>query len=76
MLVADVVGYSRLMEADEAGTFETLTERRRRVLDPVLRAHGGRIVELMGESVLVEFASAIKAVEAALELPRKMKEAN
>ncbi|MBY5854272.1 adenylate/guanylate cyclase domain-containing protein [Rhizobium ruizarguesonis] len=76
ILVADVVGYSRMMEADEAGTFETLKERRRRVLDPVLRAHGGRIVKLMGDGVLVEFASAIGAVEAALELQRKMTEAN
>ncbi|MGO7202735.1 adenylate/guanylate cyclase domain-containing protein, partial [Rhizobium ruizarguesonis] len=76
ILVADVVGYSRMMEADEAGTFEALKERRRHVLDPVVRAHEGRIVKLMGDGVLVEFASAIRAVEAALELQRKMTEAN
>lgn len=76
ILVADVVGYSRMMEADEAGTFETLKERRRHVLDPVIRTHGGRIVKLMGDGVLVEFASAINAVEAAIELQGKMAEAN
>ncbi|WP_165410331.1 adenylate/guanylate cyclase domain-containing protein [Rhizobium ruizarguesonis] len=76
ILVADVVGYSRMMEADEAGTFETLKERRRHVLDPVVRAHGGRIVKLMGDGVLVEFTSAINAVEAAVELQWKMAEAN
>ena len=76
ILVADLVGYSRMMEADEAGTFETLKERRRHVLDPVVRAHGGRIVKLMGDGVLIEFASAINAVEAAVELQRKMAEAN
>lgn len=76
ILVADVVGYSRMMEADEAGTYETLKQRRNHVLDPVVKAHGGRIVKLMGDGVLVEFASAVDAAEAAIELQRKMKEAN
>jgi len=76
VLVADVVGYSRMMEADEAGTFEMLKERRRHVLDPVVRANRGRVVKLMGDGVLVEFGSAIDAVEAALELQQKMAEAN
>jgi len=76
ILVADVVGYSRMMEADEAGTYKTLKQRRSQVLDPLVKAHGGRIVKLMGDGVLVEFASAVEAVEAAIELQRKMKEAN
>jgi class 3 adenylate cyclase len=76
ILVADVVGYSLMMEADETGTFEILKERRRQVLDPVVHAHGGRVVKLMGDGMLVEFASAINAVEAALELQRKMALAN
>ncbi|MFL5014477.1 adenylate/guanylate cyclase domain-containing protein [Rhizobium sp.] len=76
ILVADVVGYSRMMENDEAGTFETLMARRRNVLEPALRTHGGRIVKSMGDGMLVEFGSAIDAVEAALELQRKMAEAN
>ncbi|TAV74746.1 adenylate/guanylate cyclase domain-containing protein [Rhizobium leguminosarum] len=76
ILVADVVGYSRMMEADEVGTFEALKERRRHVLEPVVRDHGGRIVKLMGDGVLLEFPSAINAVEAALQLQLKMTEAN
>lgn len=76
ILVADVVGYSRMMEANEVGTFEALKERRRHVLEPVVRAHGGRIVKLMGDGVLLEFPSAINAVEAALQLQLKMTEAN
>ena len=74
--VADVVGYSRLMEADEAGTLAALKQRRTGILDPVVRAHGGRIVKLMGDGVLIEFASAVNAVKAALELQNKFAEAN
>ena len=74
--VADVVGYSRLMEIDEAGTLATLKERRKAILDPVLRVHDGRVVKTMGDGVLMEFASAVNAVAAALELQEKMAEAN
>ena len=74
--VADVVGYARLMEADEAGTLAALKQRRTGILDPVVRAHGGRIVKLMGDGVLIEFASAVNAVKAALELQAKFAEAN
>ena len=56
IMVADVVGYSRMMEADEAGTLAALKERRKGVLEPVVKAHGGRIVKVMGDGVLVEFA--------------------
>ena len=76
IMVADVVGYSRLMEADEAGTLEALKERRRGILEPVVRAHGGRIVKLMGDGVLVEFASAVNAVQGAVELQKQMAAAN
>lgn len=76
ILVADIVGYSRLMEADEAGTLDAVKQRRRSVLEPVVRLHGGRIVKFMGDGVLIEFASAVNAVEGALELQRKMAEAN
>ncbi len=72
ILVADVVGYSRLMEADEAGTLAALQQRRTSVLDPVVRAHSGRIVKVMGDGVLIEFASAVNAVAAALALQRGM----
>ena len=53
VLVADVVGYSRLMGADETGTLAVLRERRALILDPVVKAHSGRIVKLMGDGVLV-----------------------
>ena len=76
VLMADVVGYSRLMEADEAGTLAALKQRRAEILQPVVRDHGGRIVKVMGDGVLIEFASAVNAVAAALELQRRMAEAN
>ncbi len=74
--VADVVGYSRMMEADKAGTLALLKDRRTAILEPVVRAHGGRVVKLMGDGVLLEFASAVNAVKAALELQGKFAEAN
>jgi TolB-like protein len=76
IVVADVVGYSRLMAADEAGTLAALKERRQAILAPTVRAHGGRVVKLMGDGVLIEFASAVNAVEAALALQQKFAEAN
>ena len=76
IMVADVVGYSRLMESDEAGTLAALKERRRAILEPVVKAHGGRIAKVMGDGVLVEFSSAVNAVKGAIELQRKMAEVN
>jgi adenylate cyclase len=74
--VADVVGYSRLMENDQSGTLAALKERRKTVLEPIVPAHAGRIVKVMGDGVLMEFASAVNAAGAALELQEKMAEAN
>ncbi|QIG46611.1 adenylate/guanylate cyclase domain-containing protein [Nordella sp. HKS 07] len=76
ILVADVVGYSRLMEADESGTLAALLDWQKAILEVVLRRHDGRLVKLMGDGVLVEFGSAVNAVAAALELQGKMAEAN
>ena len=76
ILVADVVGYSRMMEADEAGTLAALKEQRKTILEPVVDEHGGRIVKLMGDGVLIEFASAVNAVTAALELQKKTTDAH
>jgi adenylate cyclase len=76
ILAADVVGYSRLMEQDEAGTLAALKSRRREILQPVVSKHHGRMVKLMGDGVLVEFASAVNAVACAVELQRGMAEAN
>lgn len=74
VLVADVVGYSRLMEADEAGTLHALKARREGVLEPVIKARGGRIVKLMGDGVLAEFGSAVNAVQSAIDLQQRMAE--
>ncbi len=76
ILIADVVGYSRLMEDDEVVTLAALRTRRASVLDPVVRDHSGRIVKLMGDGVFMEFASAVNAVAAALDMQRGMAEAN
>jgi TolB-like protein len=76
ILVADVVGYSRLMEADEAGTLAALKERRKAILEPVVKEHGGRIVKVMGDGALIEFASAVRAVEAARALQLRFAHAN
>ena len=76
ILAADVVGYSRLMEQDEAGTLAALRERREG--DPRARSSpsiSGRIVKLMGDGVLVEFASAVDAVQCAVALQQAMAEA-
>ena len=64
------------MSHDETGTLKALNERRKSILGPVVEAHGGRIVKLMGDGVLVEFASAIRAVEAALDLQGKFAASN
>ena len=65
---ADVVGYSGLMERDEAGTLERLKANRKNVFDPRVAAHGGRIVKLMGDGALVEFGSVVSAVTCAHEI--------
>ena len=72
ILAADVAGYSSLMEADEAGTVERLKVSRSQVFDPCVAAHGGRLVKLMGDGALVEFASVIAAVNCALAIQEAM----
>jgi TolB-like protein/class 3 adenylate cyclase/cytochrome c-type biogenesis protein CcmH/NrfG len=76
ILAADVVGYSRLMEESEAETLVLLKSRREKVLNPLIASHQGRLIKVMGDGVLVEFASAVNAVECALALQDKMTEAN
>jgi adenylate cyclase len=76
ILAADVVGYSRLMEQDEAGTLAALRDRRKTIFAPLVTLHKGRVVKQMGDGVLVEFASAVNAVQCAVELQQKMAEAN
>jgi adenylate cyclase len=72
VLAADVVGYSRLMGTDEAGTLEALKRHRREVVDPTIAAHNGRIVKSTGDGLLVEFASAVDAVTCAMAFQEQM----
>ena len=76
ILAADVVGYSRLMGRDESGTLTRLREHRKERLEPALARYGGRLVKLTGDGALVEFASAVDAVSAAIEFQQAMVEAN
>ena len=76
ILAADVVGYSRLMERNEAGTLAALKARRKEVLEPLVAKHQGRIFKVSGDGVLVEFASAVNAVQCAVELQEAMTVAN
>jgi len=59
ILSADVVGYSRLIRADEEGTLLALQVLRKEVIDPKITQHRGRIVKLMGDGILVEFTSVV-----------------
>ena len=72
ILAADVVGYTRLMGADEAGTLARLKALRGEVIDPEIAAHNGRLVKLMGDGALVEFASVVDAVACAVAIQREM----
>ncbi len=76
IMAADVVGYSRLMEQDETRTLATLKVRRNEVLVPTVDQHNGRVVKVMGDGVLVEFGSAVDAVQCAVELQKAFTEAN
>src|SRR5438874_1892519 len=70
VLAADVVGYSRLMGADEVGTLAALKRHREIAFDPAVASHHGRIVKLIGDGTLAEFGSVVDAVNCALEVQR------
>ncbi len=72
ILIADVVGYTRLMERDDTGTFSRLRTIRDEVVDPAIVSHGGRIVKTAGDGLLAEFASALSALRAAVQVQREM----
>jgi TolB-like protein/class 3 adenylate cyclase len=74
ILSADVVGYSRIMGIDEARTLARLNALRRELIDPAIAAHSGRIVKLMGDGALVEFASAVDAVACAIEIQKQLRD--
>ena len=72
ILAVDVVGWSRLMGADEEGTLAALRAIRRELSDPKIQEHQGRIVKTMGDGLLVEFASVVGAVRCAVAVQRAM----
>ena len=72
IVAADVVGYSRLMGRDESGTVARLRRARTERLEPVLARRGGRVVKLTGDGALLEFASAVEALAAAIEFQQTM----
>ncbi|MEJ2376719.1 MAG: adenylate/guanylate cyclase domain-containing protein [Pseudolabrys sp.] len=76
ILVADVVGYSRLMGADERGTLASINRHREELIEPKARQYNGRTIKLMGDGTLMEFASAVDAVAFATEIQCAMQERN
>jgi adenylate cyclase len=76
ILAADVVGYSKLMGLDEAGTLSALKTHRREMADGKIAEHQGRIVKLTGDGMLVEFPSVVNAVACAVDIQRRMRERN
>ena len=76
ILAADVVGYSALMERDEAGTFERLKASRKELFEPEIERRHGRIFKLMGDGLLAEFSSVIDAVECAVGLQQGLASRN
>jgi adenylate cyclase len=76
ILSADVVGYGRLMGADETGTLTSLKAHRKELIDPTIATHHGRIVKLMGDGALVEFPSVVEAVHCAVDVQKGVAERN
>ena len=72
IMSADVVGYSRLMGANEVATLEALNERRTSILEPSISRHSGRVVKLTGDGLLAEFASVVSAVECGVAIQCEM----
>ena len=71
ILAADIVGYSRLVEQDEAGTLVAIKALRREVIDPLLTQHHGHIVKLTGDGAIVEFGSVVDATNAAVAIQKE-----
>src|SRR6266513_5557485 len=76
ILAADVVGYSRLMSRDEAGTIAALRSLRKELADPAITAHNGRVFKLTGDGMLVEFPSVVSAVACAVDIQSAMQSRN
>src|SRR6478609_31481 len=76
VLIADVVGYSRLSQADEEGTRTRFKADLRDIFEPTIAAHRGRLVKTMGDGLLVEFGSVVDALRSASEIQAGMAERN
>ena len=76
ILAADVVGYSRLMQEDETGTLRRLQAFRSELLDPIVISRSGRVFKVAGDGFLVEFNSAVDAVECAIEIQKSLQHHN
>jgi adenylate cyclase len=76
IVAADVVGYARLMGADETGTLEALRSHRRQLIDPLVAAHKGQIVKTTGDGLLLSFASIVEAVSCAIAIQSGMADRN
>jgi adenylate cyclase len=76
ILAADMVGYSRLMEADESGTLARLKTHRLELVDPAISKNKGRIIKTTGDGILVEFQSVADAVQCGAEIQRRMARRN
>jgi adenylate cyclase len=74
IVVADIVGYSHLMGDDEAGTLTAVGALRSAIIEPAIKARGGRLVKVMGDGFLLEFGSAVDAVECAVEVQDRVAE--
>jgi class 3 adenylate cyclase len=76
ILLADVVGYSRLMGQDEGGTLKRLKNHQNKLIDPTVKAFHGRVVKLMGDGMLMEFPSVVEAVACAVVIQEKINHCN
>ena len=76
ILAIDVTGYSRLMGEDETTTLNTLKAHRSRIFEPKAAEHGGRTIKLMGDGILMEFASVVGAVSFAIDVQCALRDEN
>lgn len=74
ILAADIVGYSRLMSADEGGTISRQKACLEAIIEPTIATHGGRVVKRMGDGLLAEFESVVEAVQCAVEMQKALAE--
>lgn len=68
IMLADIVGYSRLLGENEAGTLDATRRHKQALIDPLIARSGSRLVRQIGDGVLVDFASAVEAVQCAVRI--------